>query len=249
MTARIRFTPVPTQYTGFLNDVPAFPGDVFPLNVPEVIGDASHVVLAVNLVPNWIDLGGGRWKTDGHVAGELDFELEVTPAFDTVDLRIVLTNRSTRIWADSLAFPCFNCGDSPTLADFECARHWSRSGGQFRRLVELPRTYSDRPTIQLYNVEGATPVAQLPFLEVFHATSNSILEGWLAIQSRIGNRVAASVSKPALFLFQNMEFSCIHAGPSFGTMNPGQTREALTRLYLVRSTLADWYQRMTAEMA
>lgn len=75
------------------------------------------------------------------------------------------------------------------------------------------------------------------------------LEGWLAIQSRGGKRLAAVVSKPALFLFQNMEYSCIHSSPGFGPLPPGKTGEALTRVYFVEASLEGWYERMKREMA
>ena len=248
MSGRIRFVPSPTHMVGTLLDVPAFPGEVFSLNVPEAIGDASQVVTTWSLVPSWTDLGGGAWRTSGHVAGELDFVLRVMPDFDTVDIQISVTNQSTRIWNQSLAFPCFNCSGSPSIADFECVRHWARSAQQFRRLTELRRRFGYRPTLQAYSVEGATPATQIPFVNAFQATPDVLLEGWLAIQSRSGDRLAAIVSRPELFLFQNMEYSCIHCGPSFGTLNPGQTGQALTRVYLVESTLQDWHRRMLLEM-
>jgi len=174
--------------------------------------------------------------------------LTITPGIDTVDIHIAVTNQSTRIWANSLAFTCFNCREAPSVADFECARHWARSGQQFKRLTEVRRRFSARPTVQAYSVEGATPATQLPFINAFQATPDAALEGWLAIQTPFGSRLAAVVSKPASFLFQNMEYSCIHAGPSFGTLQPGQTGQARTRIYLVRASLDAWYLRMRAEM-
>ena len=123
-----------------------------------------------------------------------------------------------------------------------------RHNGQFKRLPELPRVYSGRPTIQVYQVKGAPPVATIPYAEKFKATPNAELEDWIAIQSRDQTRLAAIVSKPALFLFQNMEYACIHSAASFGTLQPGQTGKALTRLYLVQATLQQWYVRKTAEL-
>ena len=248
MSTRIRFVPEPARMVGSVVDVPAFPGEFFTLNAPEVIGDASQVVFAMDLPPSWTDLGGGQWRANGHVAGELEFALTVTPGSDSLDVDIQLTNRSTRVWNQSLAFPCFNCSDSPSIADFECARHWVRANQQFQRLTQVRRRYSTRPTIQAYSVEGATPATQIPFVSGFQATPDALLEGWLAIQARTGDRLAAVVSRPGLFLFQNMEYSCIHCGPSFGTLSPGQSGQALTRIYLVESTLDDWYRRMKLEL-
>jgi hypothetical protein len=235
--------------TGVLTNVSAFPGESFNLNIPEAIGDASQVVYTMNLDTVWTELGAGVWRTQAHLAGEIDFVLTVTPGSDAVDIDVSVTNRSARIWSHSLAFHCLVCGAAPSIADFECKRHWARSAQQFRRLIEIPRKFSMRPTVQLYSVEGAPPGMQIPFVAQYDATPAEVLEGWLAIQSRDETSIAATVSKPALFLFQNMEYSCIHSGPSFGTLQPGQTGEALTRLYLARASLNDWYQRMKLEMS
>ena len=248
MTTRIRFTPDPNSLTGLLTEVPIFPDDVFHLNAPEAIGDASQVVLASGIAPNWTSLPGGAWQATCQQPGELDFTMTVTPGIDTFDIEICLTNQSTRIWANSLAFTCFNCREAPSIADYDCARHWARCNGQFKRLIEVRRRFSPRPTVQAYSVEGATPATLLPFIAAFQATPDAALEGWLAIRTEYGSRLVAAVSKPASFLFQNMEYSCIHSGPSFGTLNPGQMGQAWTRLYLTRDDLDSWYLRMKAEM-
>lgn len=251
MSQRIRFTPDAGRLSGDLSEAPVFPdGDFFHLSIPEVIGDASQVSVTTDLPAIWADLGGGRWGTTGQFPGELDFAMTVTPGYDSVDIDVSVTNRSSRLWAQTLAFHCFSCQASTLLADFECSRHWARNGQLFQRLVEIPRRFSPRPTVQAYNVEGAPPVTQVPFIDAFQATPGGVvLEDWLAVVSRDGLRLAAVVSQPALFLFQNMEYSCIHSGPSFGPLGPGQTGSALTRVYLARGPLEDWHRRMRSELA
>ena len=248
MSARMVFTPDPARMLGIVSGVPDFPGDIFYLNAPESIGDASQVVHTLSMVPVWTDLGNGVWRTSGQAPGELDFVLTLTPGFDTFDVHLSLTNNSNRVWTNTLAFTCFNCGSATPLADLECTRHFARNLGQFKRLTQLRRRFGPRPTLQAYSVEGMTPATLLPFVDNFHATPDLVLEPWLAIQSRGGNRLAGVVSNPASFLFQNSEYSCVHACPSFGVMSPGQTAQALTRIYLVRATLQDWYDRMKIEM-
>jgi hypothetical protein len=235
--------------TGVLTNASAFPGASFNLNIPEAIGDASQAVGTMSLDAVWTELGAGVWRTEAHLTSELELVLTVTPGYDVVDIDVSVTNLSIRIWSHSLAFHCLVCGAAPSIADFECKRHWVRTAQQFRRLVEIHRKFSIRPTVQLYSVEGAPPGMQIPFVAQYDATPAEVLEGWLAIMARDGASIAATVSKPALFLFQNMEYSCIHSGSSFGTLQPGQTGEALTRLYLARASLHDWYRRMKLEMA
>jgi hypothetical protein len=147
-----------------------------------------------------------------------------------------------------MMFNCFQCGSAPALRDHDGQRHWVRTGGEFRRLIEVPRVCGPRPAIQLYSVEKAPPGRRIPFVAGFQATPDVVLEGWMAIQSRDGKRLAATVSKPALFLFQNLEYSCIHSAADFGEVPPVQSAEALNRLYFVEASLADWYRRLRAEL-
>ena len=246
--ARMRFTPRPNHMSGTIGDVPTFPGDQFGLNCPEAIGDMARGVWLNRAKPQWRELDNGVWENTGSWPNEMSFSQTITPGEDTLDVRIRLTNKSKRTWVRGMAFNCFSCGSSPSIRDYECLRHWARTGGEFKRLIEIPRTFSPRPTIQLYSVEGQPRGQDIPFVANFKATPDAVLEGWLAIQARDGKRLVAVVSKPALFLFQNMEYSCIHSGPSFGPMEPGETREALTRCYFVEATLGQWYERMKAEL-
>ena len=75
------------------------------------------------------------------------------------------------------------------------------------------------------------------------------MEGWLAIRARDDRHMVATVSKKALYTFQNREYSCIHSAPTFGPLKPGEEGNAITRIYFVEATLEDWYERMTREFA
>jgi len=246
--AGIRFTPAPGRMSGSIMDVPGFPGDRFGLNCPEAAGDVSRTVWLNRAEPQWQELGDGVWQNGGSWPNEMSFSVTISPGQDTIDIRMTLTNASPRVWAQGLAFNCFNCGSAPSVRDHECRRHWARTGGVFRRLIEIPRVFGPRPTVQLYSVEGQPRGADLPFVARFKATPDVVLEGWLAIRARDGKRLVAVASKPALFLFQNMEYSCIHSGPGFGAMQPGETREALTRCYFVEASLDQWHERMAMEL-
>ena len=117
------------------------------------------------------------------------------------------------------------------------------------RLAEVPRAFGPRPTIQLYSVANQPAGSEIPFVANFRETPPDLaLEPWMAIASRDDKRLAAAVSVPGLFLFQNMEYSCIHAGAGFGRLEPGQSGDALTRLHFVEATVEEWYARMRREM-
>ena len=70
----------------------------------------------------------------------------------------------------------------------------------------------------------------------------------MAIVSRDGKRLIATASQPALYLFQNMEYSCIHSAQSLGALAPGEKGRALTRVYLVEAPLREWHARMKREL-
>jgi hypothetical protein len=248
--AKIRFTPVQGQMAGIVEDAPAFPGDRFSLGFPEAIGDAAQAIWYGSMKPQWKQDAQDRrcWVAAGKQEGELSYTLTITPHEDFVDADIALTNESARAWKHGMAFNCFNCGGS-SLRDNECLRHFVRVGGKFQRLVATPRTFGPRPTIQLYGVEGGPPAGEIPFVSNFRCTSPAVAEGWMAIVAPDGKRLVAAVSRPALFLFQNMEYSCIHSAPGFGPIRPGETKRAKTRLYFVSATLEEWHRRMRSEMA
>lgn len=245
----IKLTPRQGQMGAGVSDVPVFPRERFNLGIPESIGDAARSIWFGGIEVEWSEGEAGAWVQKATKEGELSYEITLTPYEDVVDIDLTLTNLSGRTWAQSQAFNCFNCS-GPSVSDHECVRHWCRVGGEFKRLIEVPRKFSRRATIQLYSVEGQPPGSELPFVANFRATPEDVeLEGWLAIESRDGKRLVATASKPALFLFQNMEYSCVHASPSFGPLAPGETGSALNKVYFVEMSLNDWYDRMRADLA
>lgn len=245
----IRCEGVPGQMYCRITDIPAFPGRHTSLGYPESIGDAARPVWYGGLEPTWERAANGVWSSRGRRPGELAYELTVTPHADFVESRYRLTNESHRHWEQSLAFNCVPCGSIPEVRDHEGLRTWSEHGGQLRRLTDLPRVFGPRPTIQLYTVPGAPPGKDIPFVASFRATPDVVLGDWMAVCARDGRRLIATVSRPALFLFQNLEYGCIHSANGFGALAPGQTGEGLNRVYFVTASLADWRATMRRDLA
>lgn len=231
-------------------DVPVFPDSVFTLGFPEAIGPAHAAQWYGTIAPAWEEQDGGVWESHGQAEGILSYTQTFEPYEDYVDVRSSLTNEGDEPWDQTLAFNCFNAAGCPPVRDHECIRHYVGLDGVPRKLTELPRVFGPRPTIQLYSVEGAPRGQEIPFVANFGSTPDDLtLEGWMAIVSRDGEALVAAVSKPALFLFQNMEYSCIHSAAGFGSLEPGETGTSLTRLYFVRQSIDEWYARMTEELA
>jgi hypothetical protein len=246
--ARIKLQGQPGAMACAVTDVPAFPGERFTLGYPEAIGDVAGPFWYGSIKPKWEERPDGVWVSTGEQPGQLSYVMTLSPGEDAVTARFQLTNLSPRTWAQGMAFNCVQCSGAPSLRDHDCERHWVRGEGRFQRLVEVPRVCGPRPAIQLYSVEGAPPGRELPFVANFAATPEAVLEPWMAIVSCDGRKLVATVSKPGLFLFQNREYSCIHCGAGFGELKPGQTAEAVNKVYFVASTLEAWHRRMTAEL-
>jgi hypothetical protein len=233
---------------GRLQGVEGFPGDVFCVNVPECIGDTAQATFLSEFESiRWAKLAGA-WSVTARAQDELSYRLLAIPGQDTLDIEIHLTNESDRVWEQSMAFNCFSCYEAPAVRDFELVRHHIGARNPDELLRRLPRRASARSGVQVFGVNGAPPIDQIPFAAAFQATAPFVAQDWLAVSSRDGRRLVAAVSKPALFLFQNCEFACIHSAPGFGRLAPGQSARALTRLYFVEDSLRGWYARMRAEL-
>ncbi len=245
---KIRFIASPDRMSAQIVNVPGFNGDVFRVNFPESIGPSNNTPWMDVIKCSWQELDNGNWKGRGWVEGEMNYTIDMSIYDDYVDFLMRLTNDSANEWRETLTFNCVSCKEAITVRDHECKRHWVRSQGEFKRLIELPRTFGPRPAVQLYSIEGAPMGKDIPFVHGFQSTPDNVaIEGWIAIRARDGKHMVAVVSKPALFTFQNREYSCIHVSPTFGALKPGETGTALTRIYFVASTLEDWYQRMKEE--
>ncbi len=236
--------------SGHFDFIKAFPLGTVQLGFPEAIGDVDLTAWVYRGIKvTWDQLPDGTWRCKGDQPGELTYSYEIRCAADYADVVYTITNKSNRTWKQSFAFNCVNGSATDRIRDLEAARHWVRTAkGEFKRLVEVPRAIGPRPTIQFYSVVGQPRAESLRFVDNFKATHKDVtLEGWLAIQSTDGKALLATVSKPALFLFQNMEYSCIHSALAFGHLEPGQSASGVTRVYIVEATVEDWYHRMQRE--
>ena len=231
-----------------ITNVPGFEGDIFGLNFPEAIGSIDYGHWPNSITCSWEQINDKKWKATGFVEGKLEYTMDVFVKEDHVDFVQKLTNKSTKEWRESFSFNCFNNSLAPSVRDHDANRNCVMCNNEFKMLTELPRVFGPRPALQLYSVEGRMKGEDIPFVNTFKATPKDVaIEGWFALQSKDKKRLVATVSKPALFTFQNREYSCIHSCPSFGNLKPNETGNAFVRLYFVESSLEDWHERMASE--
>lgn len=245
----IKVRGVPRNMAMQIFDVPAFPGNPFGGSFPEAIGDSARSFWYGTIQPEW-STAADRLVSKGEQPGELEYTVTVTTTDETVDIVTELTNRSGKPWKQSHAFNCFSPIGAVDVRDHDCIRHWVGMKGKLTPLLRVPRKFGPRPTIQLYAVEGGPKWQDMPFVANFQCSPDGVhLEPWMAIESKDRKRVIAIATKPCLYLFQNMEYSCIHAASGFGPLEPGQTARSFTRLWFVRQGIREWYVRMRKEMA
>lgn len=241
----VRFRYLPDSMAGTLFDAPGFPGEEFPVGFPEAVGDWARPAWYGGLRPTWSAPDPAApdeaARCQARVEGELEYRMIVRAGEDFAEFEIELTNLSDRAWGRGMAFNCVKGGDAPSFKDHDCLRHRVRvvepdGSRRLARLAELPRRFGPRPALQLYDVEGAPPARENPFVAGFGATPDRVLlEGWIGIESRDGRGLLSVSSRPALFLFQNREYGCIHAAADFGPMEPGATSRATTRVEFART--------------
>jgi hypothetical protein len=247
--AGITIRAIPRNMGVQILNVPAFPGNAFGGSFPEAIGDSARSFWFGNIKPEWAT-DGDKVIGKGAQPNELDYTVTFTTTDETVDVVTEVTNRSDQSWKQSQAFNCFSPIGALDVRDHDCLRHWVGVKGKPTPLLRVPRKFGPRPTIQLYAIDGGPKWQDIPFVANFRCSPDDVhLDPWMAIESKDRKRVIATAAKPCLYLFQNMEYSCIHAASGFGTLNPGQSGRSLTRLWFVRQGIREWYARMKKEMA
>jgi len=229
----------------------AFPGGYFTYRIPEAIGDVNREVWTASprtaVHPEWKPAAGGGWYYSWERDGLLRYSALAKRNQHAVDVHMTLKNLGDKPWRDSFSFSCFNFRNMPEFADFDGSRVFVKLDGRYAPITTIARKDSPRPTIQMWYVAGGP--RGLGFVESFQAAPEVYTDGVLAARSWDGKHLIAVASDKPLFLFNNMEFSCIHCCPSFGPLEPGQEGRALHRAYVLPETrIAELDQMLAQEL-
>ena len=224
--------------------VPSLPGQVFSLVVPESVGHIGG--LALNFPgqkPNWT----GQ-DEDGSVGYELENEnvlytVRLIPSADDVTIVETLKNKTDKRWEHAFTFPCFSTQRAPRFSDTEFSRTFLMLPDGLTPVEQIERTISKRPLLQFYHTEGKR-YPEHRFIDNFEATSPSAATmPYVLTVSKDEEAVVATATRDAAFLFNNGEFSCIHACPDFGLVFPDEERTAITRLYFLQGGIEAFQKR------
>ncbi|MHC4442988.1 MAG: hypothetical protein ACYTF1_18995 [Planctomycetota bacterium] len=234
----------PQQKTENLIVVSAdMPGQIFNYHIPEAIGSTDVADTYFSTAdkkparPDWTPMSDGGWTYRWTQPQVCSFTVEAVPREDYVDVRIKLKNLSEKNWPESAAFSCYNFNKAIQFSDFEGTRTFLLVDGQWKSLIQIERKDSPRPLVQLFYVKGKPQ--PLGCVEHFKATSPVRPAGVFAVRSYDGKSVTAVTADKSLYLFHNLEYSCIHCCPGFGPLQPGQQAEVTNRVFIVKDITLD----------
>lgn len=206
--------------------------------VPESIGDTDGGIWTHDLhtlvAPQWTPTDDGGWQYSWEREGLLRFSVRTDLHEHYADIHLTLQNLYKRTWENTYAFPCLKTHDSPQFLDYDGSRTLLRVDGRYTPITRLPRRDNPRPTLQFWYVNQED--RPLGVVESFYASPDIYPDGVIAVRSWDGRHIVALTSNRPLFLFGNLESSCVHCCPGFGRLEPGQTESALTRIYILPDT-------------
>jgi len=229
--------------------VPILDGITTHSNVPEDLGERRQLLYRLHNTPNkWDDLGDGAWGYTVTKEGLYSMTVALTPHEDCVDVRISAKNLSQEKFEYVFTFTCFGLGSSQLFTDIEMLRTYVYKDGAPKRLIEMDRTASQRPLLQLYPITGTIHCDEIDFIRHFGATCKEAAdEGLMYIVSRDGKMVSGVAAENPLYLFNNAEFSCVHACPTLGHPAPGEDATSLSRFYFLHGSHDEFLKRVETD--
>ena len=229
--------------------VPILGGITTGANIPEDLGERNRTLYRLHNTPNtWEDLGDGAWAYTVTKDGLYSMTVNLTPHEDCVDVRISAKNLSQDKWEYTYTFTCFGLGGARAFTDIEMVRTYVYKDGGPKRIIEMDRTPSQRPLLQLYPIKGTIHCDEIAFIKHFRATCKEVAdEGLMYIVSRDGKMVSGVAAENPLYLFNNAEYSCVHACPTLGHPDPGEEVTSLSRFYFLHGSHDELLKRVAAD--
>ena len=225
--------------------------NIFALTIPETIGCREGMLLnfpETDLAWEGPDADGvvrTGWTKDSVIS----YSLELVPGRDFVDAVMVITNLSKDNWEDVWSFNCLNPVKAPAFRDEQLDRTYMSTPAGPKPLSATERTIGPRPGIGVYFSERMGADEYWPFISGFQATSPERTNGdYLLTMSSSGHTYMAATSPRTLYLFNNLEFTCIHAAPTFGDIPSGGTSSLTCRFYLAEGDMQDFFQRFKRDL-
>ena len=135
-----------------------------------------------------------KWTTEGRI----QYQTMITPAIDHVDVRMVISNLSDRMWRDVFAFNCVNPVRAPAFKDWKLERTYMSQHGKPTVMSTTKRVQGHMPTVGFYLHEKTPWGQESPFVRGFHSTSpNRTDASWIVtLSDPPGSYMAATSPSP-----------------------------------------------------
>ena len=211
---------------------------------------------------HWVRHEDGSVTSTGQIETGLDYQLTMTPSTQHVAVTITVTNNTDKNYNDLVGVMCLNLRDNHCMysahADPAGQEAMTRTYVQTQRRLK-PTALTD---IQRSGSGGVMPLYFLDDPGQDHWMPDVLTGyGWvvsrdlldlplIAMLSRDRNWIAAEWFHPVHHVRANWRqpwHGCIHADPSFGTLQPGATAQAVGRIYLLPGPLNEAWALMTRD--
>jgi hypothetical protein len=230
-------------------ELPALPGQIFHLVIPELISDTEE-----NPLP-WGHASPDRWEIGENRAAYtlteknvIRCDAEVVFHDERIEARVKVTNLSDRTWRQSNAFTCLLFRKAPLFEDRTLVKTYVPVGEDWKPLAGLFKQASMKNGLTFMPVAGGPKMADLWVgTQITSHYPNELAHGSICVVSHDGEWIAGMTAPKPAYVFNNAGLPCIHADPLLGDVPPGESAEAGSVIHIFKGSLKDFAARCTAD--
>ena len=231
--------------------VPGLEDEPFVIIFPESIGARDDLPAHKEVKPEWETLPDGGLGYTWHKEDWVHVRAEMRPGADFIDMNLTVKNLSEKTWNEVFAFNCLSPdageADAPSFRTPQSRGTFIVTEGGLTKIGEIPPHNGPNPKLHFIFTRETIDLPRCYYESLQNSHDTPVTESFIATVSQDGERVIAMGCKQALFLFQNDQFTCIHASPFFGDMAPGEERSIRQRAYFMQASLEEVHDRYRRE--
>jgi hypothetical protein len=234
-----------------LVSVPGLEDEPFILIFPETIGARDDLPAHKEVKPQWESLPNGGFGYTWHKDGWVHMRAELLPGSDFVDMNISIKNLSEKTWNEVFAFNCLSPGagaaNAPPFQTPQSRGTFLVTEKGLTDIQDIAPHKGPNPKLHFIFTRETIDLPRCNYESFQNSHDTAVTESFIATVSQDGKWVIAMGCKQADFLFQNDQFTCIHASPFFGDLKPGEEKSISQRAYFAESSLEEIYDRYRRE--
>lgn len=184
-------------------------------------------------------------SADCRVPGKGRFWLRLRPDRDYVDIELGIHNDLSAPMRDIDWHFCVVGYESPSIGDPEQTRTYLYDGQRLRSLKQL----GGEAKMIMYKVAGGHGFIPAPHRALPEGSAEA-KSSVVIVESRDGGHAVALGFEQSYAIYgDRIGNKCFHADPYFGTLQSGEERVIRGRLYLMKGTAEDAFERYRREVA